>query len=337
MEKQLKKLCETDGISGFEKNAANVALEMLKPYVDEASVDAFGNVVGYKYSKNKEAKTILLDAHIDQIGFIVTQITEEGFLRFSSVGGVDPRMLLATDVFVLGSKTLKGVICSMPPHLSTGGNKSVPVSDMLIDVGYSKEQVEKLVRVGTPIIYGDEMTQLSKSTYTGKSLDDRAGVVAILHTLELLKDKDVDMNIVVVFSGSEEIGGVGSKVSTFRIKPDMAIAIDVTFAKSPDTPQIDVTFGKITISKGPNMQKQLTEDLIRVAKAYDIPHTIEIAAGPTGTNARHIQVVRGGVPVALLGIPLKYMHTQIETISLKDLKSSGKLMAKFIETGGISC
>lgn len=337
MESKLKKLCEVDGISGFEKNACNVVLEMLKPLVDEAYIDSFGNVVGYKYSKNKDAKTIMLDAHIDQIGFMVTQVTDEGFLRIASVGGVDPRMLLATDVLVLGTKTLKGVICSMPPHLSAGGNKSVPVNEMLIDVGYSKEEVLKYVKVGTPIIYGDPMCNLSKSTITGKSLDDRAGVVAILHTLELLQDKDIDMNVVAVFSGSEEIGGAGSKVATFRVKPDLAIAIDVTFAKSPDTPQINVKFGNVVITKGPNLQKQLTNDLIRVAKAYDVPYVIEVAPGGTGTNARHIQVVRGGVPVALLGIPLKYMHTQIETISLEDVKNSGKLMAKFIETGGIPC
>lgn len=335
MKEKIIKMCEADGVSGFEKNASNVALEYLKPLVDECHVDPFGNVIGYKYSKNPDAKTIMLDAHIDQIGFMVTEITKEGFLRFTSVGGVDPRMLLATDVLVLAKTgTLNGIISSMPPHLGAGGAKSVPVPEMMIDIGFNKEQAEKLVKVGTPIIYGDKMMSLSEDTITGKTLDDRCCVGSILHTMELLKDKELDMNVAVVFSGTEEVGGPGSPIATYKIKPDMAIAIDVTFAKSPDTPQITTKMGTVTITRGPNCQKKLTEDLIRTAKAYDVPYVIDVAPGGTGTNARHIQTVAAGVPVALIGVPLKYMHTQIETISMKDVLNAGKLMAKFIETGG---
>ncbi len=333
MLEKVKKLCNVDGVSGFEKNASELALEMLTPLVDKAYIDKFGSVIGYKYSKNPNAKTVMLDAHIDQIGFMVTAITDEGFLRFTSVGGVDPRMLLATDVLVLGTEPLRGVICSTPPHVTADFSKSVPVSEMTIDIGFqSKERAMEFVKIGTPIIYADEAYQISSDSITSKALDDRAAIGSILHTLEKLKDVDTPLNIVAVFSGTEEVGGPGSQLATFAIKPDFAIAIDVTHAKTPDAPR-EGTFdmGKVIVCKGPNMHKKITEDIIRVAKAYDIAYDIEVEEGATGTNARHIQIVRDGVPVALLGIPLKYMHTQIETVKLSDITNVGELMYRYIQ------
>ncbi len=335
MKEIIEKLCAADGISGFEQNASTVALELIKPYIDEGYIDPFGNVIAYKYSKKENAKTIMLDAHIDQIGFLVTEITKEGFLRFVNVGGCDPRILVGTPVLVIGrTGTVNGVIATVAPHLfRTLGGKAAELKNMLIDIGYSsKEEAERHVRVGSRVIFDMEPVNLTPDILVSKSLDDRACVASIIHTFELIKDLELDLNVVAVFSGTEEVGGPGSMVATYKVRPDMAIAIDVTHANTPDAnPLHTAPFADVTLTRGPNLHKKLTDELIRVAKAYDISVTINVAERMTGTNARHIQVVRGGVPVALIGLPLKYMHTQVEAVKLSTVKSIGVLMAEYIK------
>lgn len=333
MNEIIKKLCNADGVSGFEFHAAEVALDLIKPYIDHGYIDQFGNVIAYKYSKKQNAKTIMLDAHIDQIGFLVTEITDEGFLRFTNVGGIDSRLLLGADVLVIGKeKVLNGVIATVSPHLMDRTGKATLIPEMLIDIGYSsKAKSEEYVKVGSRIIFGDDLCNLTPDTITGKSLDDRACVASIIHTFELLKDTDVDLNVVAVFSGCEEVGGPGASIATWAVRPDMAIAIDVTHAHTPDAnPLQTVSIDDITVTRGPNLHKKMTNDLITVGKAYDIPVVVQVAERMTGTNARHIQVVREGVPVALIGLPLKYMHTQVETIKLSSVKAIGKLMYQYI-------
>lgn len=333
MDEMIKQLCNAHGVTGYEFQAAEVAMSLIKPYADEVYVDDFGNVIAHKKSKKENAKTIMLDAHIDQIGFMVSEITEEGFLCFEMVGGLDSRLLLATDVLVLGkNEVLNGVIATVPFHLKDKKTPAVPFDDMLIDIGYSsKEKAEEHVKVGSLVVFGRELCNLSKDTITGKSLDDRSCVASIIHTFKLLEECQVDLNVVAVFSSKEEVGGPGASIATWKIKPDMAIAIDVTHANTPDAnPLKTVSIDDITVTRGPNLNKKMTNDLVRVAKAYDISVAIEVAAGMTGTNARHIQVVRQGVPVALIGLPLKYMHTQIETVKISSVENIGKLMFEYI-------
>lgn len=328
----LIKLCDTDGISGYEKNASQVAKNLLEPLVDECYIDKFGSVIGKKISKNPNAKTIMLDAHIDQIGFVVSDITKDGFIKFSQVGGVDPRMLLSLDVFVLGKEKLRGIVSCKPPHIVTDFKKAIPITDMAIDIGMTKERALEFVKIGNPIIFAESVYSISKDSVTGKCLDDRAGVLSILEVLEKLKDDELDVNVVAIFSGTEEIGGLGVTVATYDLRPDFAIAIDVTHGKTPDAPPPRTNeMGKIYIAKGPNLHKKLAENLIRTAKAYDIPYGLEIEEGATGTNARHIQVSREGIPTALISIPLKYMHTPIETIKISDLKHTTNLIYRFIK------
>lgn len=328
----IKKLCDTDGVSGFEKNASKVALELIKPYVDHVYIDKFGSVIGHKKSKNEQAKTVMLDAHIDQIGFIVTDITDDGFLRFTNVGGVDPRMLLGIDVFVLGTKKIRGVVSCTPPHLSTNSTKAPTISQMAIDIGFTKEQALEIVKIGTPIIFAEPVYNLSSDTVTGKCLDDRAGIASIIYALEKLSKYELDINIVTCFSVNEEVHGTGSINATYELNPDFAIAIDVTHGKTPDAPS-NSTFelGKVCIGNGPNLHRKIGRDLIKTCKTYDIPYQIEVMEGHTGTNAWYIQVARGGVPVSLIMIPLKYMHTPIETVKISDIENTGKLIFKYLK------
>lgn len=327
----LIKLCDTDGISGYEKNASNIAKSLLEPLVDECYIDKFGNVIGKKYSENKDAKTIMLDAHIDQIGFIVTDITEEGFLKFTSIGGVDPRMLLGVDVYVLASEKLRGIVSCKPPHIITDFKKAPPISEMAIDIGMTQKRAKEFVSIGTPIIFAENTYNLLKTNIVGKCLDDRAGVMSILLALEKIKDKKIDANIIVGFTVCEETSGLGAKVLSYELNPDFAIAVDVTHGKTPDvsaTKAFDM--GKIYIGKGPNLHKKLTENLIKTAKAYDIAYGIEVMEGETGTNAWYIQVAREGIPTALISLPLKYMHTPIEMVKISDIESTGNLIYQFL-------
>ncbi len=333
MKEIIDKLCSAHGVSGYEQNASAVALDLIKPYIDDGYIDSFGNVIAYKRSKKEGAKTIMLDAHIDQIGFLITDITKEGFLKFTNIGGVDPRLLLGADVLVIGKgKVIDGVIATVSPHLMNKKGEAVQIKDMLIDIGYnSQEEAKKHVRIGSRVVYGGDCFNLTPDIIVSKCLDDRACVAAIIHTFELLKDSEVDMNVVAVFSGTEERGGPGASIATWAVRPDMAIAIDVTHAHTPDAnPLHTISFNDISLTKGPNINKKMTDDLMRTAKAYDISVAIQVAERMTGTNARHIQVVRQGVPVALIGLPLKYMHTQVESIKLSSVKSIGKLMYEYI-------
>ncbi|MGN1030169.1 MAG: M42 family peptidase, partial [Butyricicoccaceae bacterium] len=167
MKEILTQLCETDGVTGFEGNASALACELLKPYCDSVEIDSFGSVIGKIACPNPEAKTIALDAHIDQIGFVVTDVLDNGFVRFASVGGVDPRMLLGAEVMILEQKPVYGVIACMPPHLMKAGeqDKAVPIHKMVIDTGY--QNARDHVSIGTPIVFAEDMCSLSKDSITG--------------------------------------------------------------------------------------------------------------------------------------------------------------------------
>lgn len=332
IEKELTVLCETEGITGFESKATLKAEELLKRYCDKTEIDKFGNVFGYKNCGKKDAKTVLLDAHIDQIGFIVTEVLDGGFLKFTSVGGVDPRMLIGCEVTILTDEPCFGVISSTPPHLMKAGDydKSVPVSEMVIDTGF--ENAKEKIKVGTPIVYREKVCSLSKGTITGKCLDDRAGVIALIDVLDKLQNQDLNVDIVVLISSQEEMTSLGATIGSYKIRPDFAIAVDVGHAKTPDAPS-SKTFefgGGAMIGMGPNLNTKFAKSLIKTAKKEDIEYQLEVMEGHTGTNAWTIQVVATGTAMALISIPLKYMHTQIETIKIKDLECVSSLIYQFL-------
>lgn len=328
----LKELCETAGISGYEKNASKFVCDLFAPFCDDIEIDNFGNVIGIKRSANRAAKTVLLDAHIDQIGFIVTEVLDGGFLRFAEVGGVDPRMLLGCEVSILTETPTYGIISCMPPHLLKSGeqNNAVQIKDMLIDTGLL--DAKQSIAIGTPIVFAEKVCQLSKGSITGKCMDDRAGIISILHAMEQLKDADLDVNIAVLISVQEETTGVGAGIGTFKICPDYAIAVDVGHAKTPDASGDNVFEygGGVMIAMGPNTHTKLTKMLVKTARAEQISFQIEVMEGHTGTNAWAMQVAKYGTAQAILSIPLRYMHTPIESIKISDLVSVSDLITKFL-------
>ncbi len=322
------------GVSGEEFSASAVAEKMLSQYC-MTQTDFFGNVIGYLDEPDKTKPTLLLDAHIDEIGFIVTYITDEGFLKVSNCGGIDRRLLLAQQVTVFGKENVTGVVTSTPPHLEDDDKKVPKIDDIYIDTGLTKEECEKVISLGDRVIIKNSPQCLWGDRITGKSLDDRCGVAVILKALEMVKGKNLPVNVAVCFSAQEETGEKGAKISSFKIKPDYAVAIDVSFALTKDDDEHKC--GKLSkgpmIGIAPSLCRDFSNLLIEIAKSENIPYQLEVMNGETGTNADCIGVSQNGVKTVTLSIPLKYMHTPVEVISLSDIDNSAKLVAKLLERG----
>lgn len=332
MRQALERLCTCTAPSGFEGPAAAVAAELLRPLVDEVSIDRMGNVLGVRRSKTPGAPKLLLDAHLDEIGLIVTGV-EDGFLRFRSIGGVDPRMLPGRELVVLTDPPLRGLVAC-----PAGGdeNKSVPLNELYVDVGLSQEEAERAVPVGTPMVYRAGCFPLGEDQMFGKSMDDRACFVTLLRAAELLRDKELDVELHILGSTREEVSGAGAVVGTWAVAPDFCVAVDVTHGKTPDGPA-DKTFelgGGPAIGVGPNMTRWMTERMIDKAREHSIPYQLEIMSGHTGTNGWEMQISREGVATSVLSLPLKYMHTPVETLSLADMEGVAQLLAAFTENLG---
>ena len=332
MKHVLETLCGCTAPSGFEAPAAQAARALLEPLVDQVSIDRMGNVIGVRRCGREGAKTILLDAHLDEIGLIVTG-AEEGFLRFSTIGGVDPRMLPGREVTILTDPPIPGMVAP-PTPLQDDESKAVPIPELVVDAGLTQEQAEKLL--GTPMVYRGACFPLGEDQMCGKAMDDRSCFAALLRSLELLKDKNLDVDVYVMGSTREEVSGVGATVGTWSVQPDCCIAVDVTHGRTPDGPS-DKTFvlgGGPAVGVGPNMARWMTQRLLDKAKEREIPFQQEVMSGHTGTNGWEMQISREGVATAVLSLPLKYMHSPIEVLSLTDLEHTAALLAAFVEDLG---
>jgi len=331
----LAQLVDQKGISGSEMPASVKSAEFLSEYLD-VTVDDFGNVYGVSKDFSEDKKTLLLDAHIDEIGMIVTYITDDGFLKVAECGGLDKRLLLAQQVNVLGKQTIKGVVISTPPHLEKDDSKAPDMDSVYIDIGMSKQEVEKIVSLGDRVYINNSLAMLKNDLVTAKSLDNRAGVAAIIYALDMLKDKPVKYNIRVLFSVQEEIGERGAKIGAYTADADTALVVDVSFARTNG--ESAENCGAIQkgpmIGIAPSLSREISDKLISVAKCNNISYQLEIMNGKTGTNADVIGVSRSGVKTCTVSIPLKYMHTPVETVSLCDVENTAKLIAKFCETEG---
>ncbi len=334
MKELIKTLSDMRGISGFEYRLSDEVLSLVKPYCDDAYTDALGNVIAVKRCGKENASKLMIEAHMDEIGLMVTKIDDGGFLVFSNVGGVDPRILPASEVVVHGKKDLCGVIGVKPPHLQTKdeSKKSIKSEDMAIDIGMSKQQAQDLVSVGDSITLSQTFTSLSEDIICGKTMDDRAGVAVLIKVLENLQKSVLDVDVYAVIAVQEEVGLRGSGTAVYEIMPDMAIAIDVCHGITPDNSKdaFELSEGAV-ISVGPNIHPKLVRRLFDVASNYNIKTDVDADGGNTGTDAWKIQVTRGGIPTALISIPLRYMHTGVETLSLSDVKAATDLLTFFIQ------
>lgn len=330
----LERLAGERGPSGFERPVAQAAQELLSPLVDETWLDRMGNLIGVRRCGRTGAKKLLLDAHLDEIGLMVTGHAE-GFLRFAAIGGVDPRMLPDREVTVLTHPPLPGVVACLPPHVLTREeeDKAIPVDKLCIDVGLTQEEAQRRVPVGVPITYRGGCFPLGKKRICGKSLDDRACFAALLLCAQYLKDKPADVDVYFMGSTREEVSGAGASCGAFAIHPDYCVAVDVTHGRTPDLRDPEGRAFRLgggpVIGVGPNMARWMTRRFQEKAKALDMPCQLEVMAGDTGTNAWGMQICREGIATAILSLPLRYMHTPVEVVDKTDLEQVGRLLHAF--------
>jgi putative aminopeptidase FrvX len=331
----LKSLSEASGVSGYEDEVRDVVREVFGALSDEVRADAMGNLIALKRGSGEmePRRRIMLAGHMDEIGLMVT-VLDKGFLRFTQVGGFDVRTLMGQEVVVHGRRDLIGVIGSRPPHVLSPEEreKPVPMDDLFIDVGLSPDALQQAARVGDLITIRRPFIELQNDLVSGKAFDDRAAVAAIAVCLDTLTTLRHRWDVYGVATVQEEVGLRGAFTSTYGIAPDVGVAIDVGFGKQPGvSEEYSIDMGKgPALTVGPNIHPALHQAIKRVAEQYEIPIQIEIDPGGTGTDANAMQITREGIPTALLSIPTRNMHTPIETMSVKDVARTGRLLAHFI-------
>lgn len=332
LETVLERLCSIGAPSGFERPAALAAKELLEPLMDEVWLDRLGNVIGVRRCGKQDAKKLLLDAHLDEIGLIVTGI-KDGFLKFGEIGGVDQRMLPDREVTILTDPPLFGVIACLPPHVLSveEKEKAPPIEDFYVDTGLSKEQAERLIPIGTPMVFRDTFTPLGQRQLCSKAMDDRSCFVTLLRAAELLRDKEMDVDLYIMGSTREEVSGAGAIVGTTTLNPDFCVAVDVTHGKTPDSPKGKASEigGGPVVGIGPNMTRWMTQRMLDKAEAEGIPVQKEVMSGHTGTNGWHMQVCNEGIATSVVSLPLKYMHTPVEVLDVSDMENVARLLAAF--------
>ena len=328
-------LSNLSGPSGFESAVYAWIADHLRPVADEVRTDALGNMIAVKRCGKPGAKMILLDAHMDEIGFIVTG-AKDGFLRFGMLGGVDQRMLPAREVKVLTDPPMFGVIDTMPPHVLTDEEKekAFPPDKLCIDVGLTQEEAERLVPPGTPVVYGNTFEELGEKYLCGKALDDRACAAIIIRAFERLSGEELNADVCCLVSTQEEVGHRGATVAAWSVQPDAALVVDVTHGRMPDAPEVPCECGKgAAIGIGPNMNPTLSRELIALARARGIAYQPEaVPGGNSGTNAHAVQMAREGVVTGLISLPLKYMHTPVEVVCREDMDAIVELLAAYVES-----
>ncbi len=338
----LEQLCALPGPSGFEGPVVRAAAELLRPWMDQVYIDRMGSVVGLRRCGRVGAAKLLLDAHLDEIGLIVTG-QEEGFLRFAPLGGVDARMLPDREVSILTTPPIPGVVACLPPHIQTAEEMDCaqPLQELRIDVGLPEEEVRRRIPVGTPVVYRGGCAPLGGALLCGKALDDRSCFAVLLDTVQRLAGEELDVDLYVLGSTQEETHSTGAVTTAYRIAPDLCVAVDVTHGDSPDASK-DETFplgeGPV-VGLGPNCTRWMSRRLERVAGEEEIPIQREVMSGSSGTNGWPLQISREGVATAVLSLPLRYMHTPVEAVHLEDMKNAAQLLSGFVrglgkEVGG---
>ncbi len=329
----LKKLIAAPGLSGHEDPVRELIEEAWQPLVDELSRSRLGSLHGLCKGAGPEPRpSLLIAAHMDAIGLMVTRIVD-GFLQVTQVGGIDPRVLPGQVVTVHGRRDLPGLVVQPPPRLLPAKHQEgpIPLEYLLVDTGLPPEQVSRQVRVGDLISFAQAPLETGGDTLAGHSLDNRASVAALTHCLEQLRRRPHPWDVWAVATVQEEVGLVGAATSAFQLRPSLAVAVDVTFAASPGSPK-HKTFplGEgIALGWGPNIHPGLHKAFKTLAERLEIPCHMEVMPRHSGTDAFALQVAAEGIPSMVVSIPLRYMHTPVEMVAVKDVTRAGRLLAEF--------
>ncbi len=331
----LKKLVEIYAPSGYEAPIRDLLRQEWADLTDSMETDKLGSLIGIKRATQPvdPPRRIMLAAHMDEIGLMVRAV-QDGFLFVHRISGVDNRIMPSQPVIVHGRRELPGLVASTPPHLLTAEQRQKYPSfdDLIVDVGLPAEEVAALVRIGDLITPDASLLELNGTRVAGKAMDDRACVAAVTACLYELQSLQHRWDVYAVATVQEETGLYGAQTAAYAVKPDLAIALDVTFASQPgvDADTASEIGGGPVISLGPNFHTKLVEQIKETARQGELKFQEDTIPGASGTDAWSIQVAREGIPTALLGIAIRNMHSPIETLDLKDITRTGHLMAQFI-------
>ena len=347
----LKDLISAPGLSGYEDPAARIIADKWRPLVDEISHGKLGSLHGLRRGTAKEPRlSVMVATHMDSIGLMVTGITD-GFLRLTQVGGVDVRVLSGTSVTVYatgagatgagpagagvdGHLPLPGVIVQPSARLLPEEEWNAPVAleHLFVDTGLLPRKVPELVRIGDVVSFAQPPVEMNGETLAGHSLDNRASVAALTVCLEELQTRPHAWDVWAIATSKEEVGAIGAASSAFELRPTIVIVVDVTFAKGPGTADWSAfPLGKgPTIVMGPNIHPALYKSMKELADKLEIPYALEYTPSHSGTDGMATQVAAEGIPTLVLGIPLRYMHTPVEVVAIKDIQWAGRLLAEFI-------
>ncbi len=319
---------------GHISGAREILGRVVSPY---AETEKIGNQ-GLVATINKDCKkTILIDAHLDEIGFTVTNIDEKGFLTVSNCGGIDLRQLPTKQVIIHGKERVKGVFISTPPHLSKDNEKFSDLSKIKIDTGLL-QKAKEIISVGDYVTFDGEFFPLGENRVTSKSLDNRAGCAVLALLAERLKKENLPVNVKFLFSEGEELGLRGARTAAYGINADEAIIVDVSFGDAPDVKGDDCSpLGSgVMIGVSPILCRNITRTLEDIAVKNNIPFTNEIMGSTTGTNADVISIIKEGISCGLVSIPLRNMHTDCEIVDIRDIEATVDLLLKYILSGGVN-
>lgn len=334
----LQKLSETAGPSGFEQRVAEVVSDLWEPYTESIIIDRVGSVLATRPGSAEHPRPrLLLAAHMDEIGLMVTELKEHngyGFLRVTKVGGVDVRHLYAQRVIIHGRRDLPGVLASLPSRLlpSERQNKPYGYEDLVVDPGLPYSTLRDQVEIGDFISFHQPFRKLMGKNVAGKALDNRASIAAVTACLYYLNGRSHEWDVVAVATAQEETRLLGAYTSAFSHNPDVAIAIDVTFAKGAaysDASAVELDSGPV-LEIGPNIHPGIVQALRDAAEVLEMNVSFSTHTRSSGTDAFAMQVARSGIPTGLVSIPLRYMHTMVEIVNTRDIKRTGRLLAELV-------
>jgi putative aminopeptidase FrvX len=340
----LQRLTQAHGPSGREQPVTGVIAEIWETYVDALSRDRVGSLVGVKRGDQRgdgRRLRLLLAAHSDEIALMVKQLVAfpqpdgNGFLRVSPVGGVDVRHLYGQLVIVHGARDLHGIIGALPATMLPEARRSRTYNydELVVDVGLPLAELQSIVAVGDYISFRQPLRKLLNDRVSGKALDNRASVAAVTACLEYLQGRRHDWDVIAVATAQEETRLLGAYTSAHGLQPDAAIAVDVTFGKGPGAKDVGQVFeldGGPVLGLGPNVHPGIFSRLQEAAEALEMTIHTEIHTRASGTDAYGLQIAREGIPTGLVSIPLRYMHTMVETAALADIERTGRLLGEFV-------
>lgn len=330
----LKRLSEASGVPGMEHEVRDLIREEIKGLVDEMRTDALGNLIAYKKGKT-DGPVVMLAAHMDEVGLMVTYIKSNGLIRFKPLGGVDPRVLVSKKVYI-GPKRVPGVIGSKPIHLQAADErkKAIPLDQLYIDIGAKdQEDAEKLVERGDSIVFATTFGEFGDGCVKGKAFDDRIGCLTII---ELLK-RQYDFPIYAVFTVQEEVGLRGASVAAHDLDPDLALVFEGTTASN--VPNMSEHEYSTSLGEGPALSmmdagmianRKLVQDIIQVAEANGLPYQFR-RTNFGGTDAGRIHLTKEGIPAAVISVPTRYIHSPVSMIKLTDFENLVQLVDKYLQ------